>query len=133
MIANRLDRISKALATGVPRRRIVQLLAGTGLELSMRPQAAGACPGEGGHPLPSVIDLARWRRWQRWPQADLLAAIAESDGSREDVTAKLFEVSADTVVGQLSFDENGDPADKVESIYEATDGAWAWKETVAVS
>jgi len=63
----------------------------------------------------------------------LLEAIANSDGSREDVIAKLFEVNVDTAVGTLSFDENGDPAEKVESIYAAENGQWTWKETVAVS
>lgn len=63
----------------------------------------------------------------------LLEAIANSDGSREDVVAKLFEVNVDTVVGSMSFDENGDPAEKVESIYAAEGGAWVWKETVSVS
>jgi branched-chain amino acid transport system substrate-binding protein len=63
----------------------------------------------------------------------LLDAIARSDGSREDVVAKLFETNIDTVVGQMSFDENGDPAEKVESIYAAEGGSWVWKETVAVS
>ena len=63
----------------------------------------------------------------------LLEAIGNSDGSREDVVAKLFEVNVDTVVGQMSFDENGDPAEKVESVYAAENGQWTWKETVSVS
>lgn len=60
-------------------------------------------------------------------------AIANSDGSREDVVAKVLEASVDTAVGSMSFDENGDPAEKVESIYAAENGQWTWKETVAVS
>jgi branched-chain amino acid transport system substrate-binding protein len=63
----------------------------------------------------------------------LLDAISRSDGSREDVVAKLFEVDIETVVGPITFDENGDPAEKVESIYAAEGGAWVWKETVSVS
>jgi branched-chain amino acid transport system substrate-binding protein len=63
----------------------------------------------------------------------LLDAIGRSDGSKEDVVAKVFETDVETVVGQLSFDENGDPADKVESVYSAENGEWTWKETVAVS
>jgi len=33
----------------------------------------------------------------------------------------------------MSFDENGDPASKVESVYLAEDGNWAWQETISVS
>ena len=39
----------------------------------------------------------------------LLDAISRSDGSREDVIAKLFETNLDTFVGHMSFDRNGDP------------------------
>ena len=64
----------------------------------------------------------------------LLAAIAASDGTREDITAKMFEVSIpDSVVGPLEFDENGDPTAGTESIYSATDGNWKWKEERAVT
>ena len=59
----------------------------------------------------------------------LLDTIARSDGSREDVVAKLFETQlSDSVLGEFTFDENGDPAAGVESIYKATDGAWVWQE-----
>jgi branched-chain amino acid transport system substrate-binding protein len=64
----------------------------------------------------------------------LLEAIANSDGTREDVTAKMFEVSIpDSVVGELEFDENGDPTAGTESIYSATNGNWEWKEERAVT
>jgi branched-chain amino acid transport system substrate-binding protein len=61
-----------------------------------------------------------------------LDAIARSDGSREDVLAKLFEVDIDGVTGPISFDENGDPADKFEVVFQAKDGLWEFQETVAV-
>jgi branched-chain amino acid transport system substrate-binding protein len=63
----------------------------------------------------------------------LLDAIGRSDGSREDVIAKLFETDLpDTVVGPMSFDENGDPKAATETVYQATDGAWKFKETKSV-
>jgi len=63
----------------------------------------------------------------------LVAAIGASDGTKEGVLDQLFQVNTDTVVGPMSFDENGDPASKVESVYLAKDGAWVWQETVSVS
>jgi branched-chain amino acid transport system substrate-binding protein len=64
----------------------------------------------------------------------LLDAISRSDGTREDVVAKLFETNlADSVVGPLEFDANGDPKAGTESIYSATGGNWSWKEEKAVS
>jgi branched-chain amino acid transport system substrate-binding protein len=63
----------------------------------------------------------------------LLDAIARSDGTREDITAKLFETNlSDSVVGELEFDENGDPTAGTESIYAAENGDWVWKEERAV-
>ena len=63
----------------------------------------------------------------------MVDAIGKSDGTRQDVVAKVLGANVDTVVGPMSFDENGDPAQKVESVYKAQDGAWAWQETVSVS
>ena len=64
----------------------------------------------------------------------LLDAISRSDGTREDITTKMFETSLpDSVVGALDFDENGDPKAGTESIYSATGGNWQWKEERAVS
>ena len=63
----------------------------------------------------------------------LVDAIGASDGTRQGVIDQLFEVNTDTVVGPMSFDENGDPASKVESVYLAEDGNWAWQETISVS
>jgi branched-chain amino acid transport system substrate-binding protein len=60
-------------------------------------------------------------------------AIGRSDGSREDVIAKIFETSlADSVVGELSFSETGDPVNAAETVYKATDGEWAFEETQAI-
>jgi branched-chain amino acid transport system substrate-binding protein len=61
----------------------------------------------------------------------LVAAIEASDGTRESVTENLLTAEADTVVGPLSFDENGDPAEKFESIFQAKGGAWAFVEQFA--
>jgi branched-chain amino acid transport system substrate-binding protein len=63
----------------------------------------------------------------------LVDAIGASDGTRQGIIDQLFEVNTDTVVGPMSFDENGDPASKVESVYLAEDGKWVWKETVSIS
>jgi branched-chain amino acid transport system substrate-binding protein len=58
----------------------------------------------------------------------MLAALEKSDGTREGVTGALAGASADTVVGPITFDENGDPADKFESIFQGKSGAWAFVE-----
>ncbi len=58
----------------------------------------------------------------------LLDAISRSDGSREDIVAKLYETDLpDTVVGPFRFDPNGDPAAGTESIYKAENGAFVWQ------
>jgi hypothetical protein len=62
-----------------------------------------------------------------------VAAIEASDGTKEGVLDKLFGVNTDTVVGPMSFDENGDPASKVESVYLAKGGKWEWQEAISVS
>jgi len=63
----------------------------------------------------------------------LLDAISRSDGSREDVVSKVFETDLpDTVVGPMSFNENGDPKNAAETVYEATGGKWQYKETKAL-
>ena len=57
----------------------------------------------------------------------LLDAISRSDGSREDIIAKMYETSlADSVVGDFEFDAAGDPAAGVESIYRAQNGEYVW-------
>ncbi|HXG75799.1 MAG TPA: branched-chain amino acid ABC transporter substrate-binding protein [Gaiellaceae bacterium] len=62
----------------------------------------------------------------------LLDAIARSDGSRADVVEKLFETNlSDSVLGEFSFDANGDPAAGTESIYKAEGGAWVWQQAKA--
>ena len=63
----------------------------------------------------------------------LVDAIKASDGTQKGVLDQVFKVNSDTVVGPMSFDENGDPASKVESVYLAEGGKWAWKETISVS
>jgi branched-chain amino acid transport system substrate-binding protein len=63
----------------------------------------------------------------------VLDAIGRSDGTRADVLAKLFETNIpDSVVGALSFNEQGDPAGGTESVYKAVNGAWEFQETQSV-
>ena len=66
----------------------------------------------------------------------LLDAICRSNGRREDVIAKLFETDLETVVGRMTFNDNGDSVrfdkngDRVDAAktgyltYKARDGAW---------
>jgi branched-chain amino acid transport system substrate-binding protein len=61
----------------------------------------------------------------------ILAALENSDGTREGVTEQLLQAEADTVVGPLSFDENGDPAEKFESVFQGKGGTWTFVEQVA--
>jgi branched-chain amino acid transport system substrate-binding protein len=58
----------------------------------------------------------------------MLAALENSDGTRAGVTAALKGDSADTVVGPITFDENGDPQDKFESIFQGKGGNWTFVE-----
>ena len=47
--------------------------------------------------------------------------------------AKLFETDlADTVVGPMSFNDEGDPENASETVYMAQGGAWTFKETKAL-
>jgi branched-chain amino acid transport system substrate-binding protein len=61
----------------------------------------------------------------------MLAALEKSDGTREGVTGQLLQAQADTVVGPISFDENGDPADKFESVFQGKGGNWTFVEQIA--
>ena len=61
----------------------------------------------------------------------ILAALEGFDGTREGVTEQLFQVSTDTVIRPISFDENGDPAEKFESVFQGKGGAWTFVEQVA--
>ena len=64
----------------------------------------------------------------------ILDAIGRSDGTRADVLAKLSGVSIpDGVTGPISFDENGDPSEKFETVYRAQGGVWTFLETQSVS
>jgi branched-chain amino acid transport system substrate-binding protein len=63
-----------------------------------------------------------------------LDAIGRSDGSREDIVAKVFETNmSDAATGTISFNEDGDVAGGVESVYLAKDGKWQWQQEKAVS
>ncbi len=60
-------------------------------------------------------------------------AIGRSDGSREDVVAKLFETNiSESIVGPMSFDENGDPATKFETVYQAKGGHFVFVERAQI-
>ncbi len=62
-----------------------------------------------------------------------LDAIGRSDGSREDVIAKLFETDLpSTATGPMSFNETGDPVEATETIYQAKGGEWTFVEQKSV-
>ena len=64
----------------------------------------------------------------------LLDAIARSDGSREDIAAKLLETNIeDGITGPISFNENGDPSEGRMSIFIGKDGDWAFHKAAEVS
>src|SRR5215217_3598520 len=65
----------------------------------------------------------------------LVDAISRSDGSREDVVAKLFETNiTDGIVGPMSFNANGDPTTGLISVFlaEASGAPWKFQEAVKV-
>lgn len=63
----------------------------------------------------------------------LVDAIGRSDGTREDIIAKLFETNLpETAAGPMSFDENGDPENATETVYLAKGGAWTFFATKAL-
>ncbi len=63
----------------------------------------------------------------------LVEAIANSDGSRESVVEQMLQVDIpDSVVGPMAFDENGDPKEKFETIYQAKGGKFAFHDRVSV-
>jgi len=58
-----------------------------------------------------------------------LDAIARSDGSREDIIAKVFETNIpDSVVGPLSFNADGDPAAGTEQLFLFDKGKIVWQK-----
>ena len=58
----------------------------------------------------------------------LVDAISRSDGSREDVVAKLFETDiSDGIVGPMAFNANGDPKGGLISIFQAEASGPPWK------
>lgn len=62
-----------------------------------------------------------------------LDAIARSDGTREGVLAVLFETNiADSVVGPLAFNADGDPAGGTEQLFKAENGAFVWQKGLVV-
>jgi ABC-type branched-subunit amino acid transport system substrate-binding protein len=64
----------------------------------------------------------------------LLDAIARSDGTREDIAAKLLETDfADGILGPTSFDENGDIVDLAFAVYRARAGTWELAQVTRLS
>jgi branched-chain amino acid transport system substrate-binding protein len=66
----------------------------------------------------------------------MLDAIARSDGSRADVIAKMFETNlTDTATGEMSFNEDGDPAGGTEQLFKAdgAQSAWVWEKALTLS
>jgi branched-chain amino acid transport system substrate-binding protein len=64
----------------------------------------------------------------------LLDAISRSDGSREDIAAKLLETNIeDGITGPISFNENGDPSEGRMSIFIGKDGDWAFHKAAEVT
>jgi branched-chain amino acid transport system substrate-binding protein len=64
----------------------------------------------------------------------LLDAISRSDGTREDIVAKLFETNIqDGITGPLAFNENGDPESGRMSIFIGKGGNWAFHKAAEVS
>jgi len=58
-----------------------------------------------------------------------LDAIARSDGSREDIIAKVLETNIpDSVVGPLSFNADGDPAAGTEQLFLFDKGKIVWQK-----
>jgi len=57
----------------------------------------------------------------------LVDAIGRSDGSREDVVAKLFQTNiTDGIVGPMSFNANGDPEKGLISVFQAEASGPPW-------
>jgi branched-chain amino acid transport system substrate-binding protein len=66
----------------------------------------------------------------------LLDAIANSDGSRSDIVAKMFAANlADTATGDMSFNADGDPSAGTEQLFKANgaESKWEWSNSLAVS
>lgn len=64
----------------------------------------------------------------------IIDAIGRSDGTREDVVAKMFETNIeDGIVGPMSFNENGDPENGLISVFQAKGGEWTFEEAVQLS
>jgi branched-chain amino acid transport system substrate-binding protein len=63
----------------------------------------------------------------------ILNAIANSDGSREDIVTQLFATDQDTVVGPMSFNADGDPAGGTEQLFLAEGGNWVWQKALQLS
>ncbi len=63
----------------------------------------------------------------------LLDAISRSDGSQSDIVAKLQETDlADSVVGPVKFDANGDVLGGTETVYQGRNGKWVFVEQAKV-
>jgi branched-chain amino acid transport system substrate-binding protein len=64
-----------------------------------------------------------------------LDAISRSDGSREDVIAKMFETDLpETATGPMSFNEDGDPAAGTQQLFKANSAEkhWEWNKSLSL-
>ncbi len=59
-------------------------------------------------------------------------AVAAGEVTRESVRAALTDTATvySTVLGDVSFDENGDTSQKIISLYEVVDGNWTFVEQI---
>jgi branched-chain amino acid transport system substrate-binding protein len=63
-----------------------------------------------------------------------LDAISRSDGSRESVVEALFATDlADSVIGPISFNENGDPVSGTEQLFKFENDEIVWQKSLTVS
>jgi branched-chain amino acid transport system substrate-binding protein len=62
-----------------------------------------------------------------------LDAIERSDGSRESVVEAMFDTNLeDTVIGALSFNEDGDPAAGTEQLFKFQNSEIVWQKSLSV-
>jgi branched-chain amino acid transport system substrate-binding protein len=63
----------------------------------------------------------------------VLDAISRSDGTREDILAKVFETDlTDSVIGPLSFNSDGDPAAGTEQLFKFVNDEIVWQKGLTV-
>ena len=62
-----------------------------------------------------------------------LDAIAKSDGTQADIVQKIKDTNlADSVIGTIKFDDNGDVLGGTETVYQGRNGKWVFVEQAKV-